>query len=767
MSIFSPLPHASEKARRLAALIFSVGLLAAPVSYVLVRLGWLTRLGAISGFGAIEFATLAVAVATMLRSVDANARAIADTMGRRRAIDNLQSQAATLLEEISLKSRELDAANSNLRAATEVNALLAMAAQQMPNAVIIADGQGTILWTNVAWETLSGMTQADSVRRPVNELLGRAMNGFGPEEGRRLIEIGQSAAIESKDTSPQGDTRWFSVAFQPVRNLAQEVVNFIVLIDDFTAFHEAHLRQRYSEEISIQVSRLAKIGAWEYLAPAQAMRWEPELFRICQVELGYLPTLEKMAAFFPENEREAFLRTVHRAIREGHSFDMECPLITAHGEKRWVQIFGWPEIKAGKTVRLFGTIQDISGRHDAESAQRTLENQLFQLQKMETLGTLAGGIAHDFNNLLTGIIGNQDLAMEDLDPQHPARPRLEEARTASLLACELVEQILTFSRQTEGDRVSTDLAVVIEEARRFLRSSVPTSIQIEVKVEPGCGRVMADVAQLNQLLLNLGSNGGHAMRSTGGVLSISLSPTVMTANQAAAHGNLPLGRYVRINVRDTGHGMDAETQRRIFNPFFTTKTGGEGTGLGMAIVQGIVRAHGGGIDVVSAPDSGTSVDVYLPVVDADAEEQLEALAPVSPPPRGSGELIYILDDEQIVAQAALLMLERLNYGTVVYNRPADCLAALRKESERCSLLLTDQTMPGMDGIELTRQVRAFAPDLPIIIMSGYFSKISPSALDQLGRVSLLAKPFRAGDLARSIRRALHPEEAELKPVGPA
>jgi len=743
----------------MATLFVVISLAAAAAGFACILEGWLSPLGAFCGFGAVELTVVSLAVARMVRASDERAQAFADTQARRSAIDGLQSHAVALLEEASVKSRELDDAKANLRAATKVNALLALVAQHMPNAVLIADGNGVILWTNVACEQLSGLAQSDSVSRPISELLGRVMNGFPPEDARLLIETGQAASIVSKDTAPDGKVRWFSVTFQPVRNPEQQLVNFIVLVDDFTSFREAHLRQRHSEEIAIQVSRMAQVGAWELLLPAEEMRWEPELYRICEVELGYVPTLEKMAAFFSGKSREAFLGHVRAAMRFGRAFDLECPLVTLRGEQRWVQAYGWPEVTAGKTVRLFGTIQDITARHTAETERRTLESQLFQLQKMETLGTLAGGIAHDFNNLLTGMIGNQDLAMEDLGADHPARRRLEEARTATLLACELVEQILTFSRQTGAERVSTDLATVIGEARRFLRASVPSTIQIEVTIAPGCGRVMADVGQLNQLLLNLGTNGAHAMQATGGVLNVSLEPTVMTATQAAAHGNLPLGPYLRLRVRDTGHGMDVETQRKIFNPFFTTKSPGEGTGLGLAIVHSIVRAHGGGIDVASSPGEGTTIDVYLPV--AETEDVVAAPEPQAPPPRGSGELICIVDDEQIVSRTAQITLEWLGYRTVVYNSPRDCLGALKGEGESCALLLTDQTMPEMDGIELTRQVRAFAPQLPIIIMSGYFSKISPAALEQLGRVSLLAKPFRSTDVARAIERALKPEESPV------
>jgi PAS domain S-box-containing protein len=521
---------------------------------------------------------------------------------------------------------------------------------------------------------------------------------------------------------------------------------------DITDRKQLEARLHHSEEISIQVSRLAQIGAWEYDIATSNLRWEPELFRITGVELGYEPTMDSMAKFVPGGDGEIFREAIDLAIREGRSFDLECPFVSAQGRRRWVRLFGRAEFSEGRPVRVFGAVQEITARHEAEEAQRKLEGQLFQVQKMETLGTLAGGIAHDFNNLLTGIIGYQDLAMDGLAEGDAARPCLTEARSACVRACELVDQILVFSRQTAGsERTTADLGTIIEEARRFLRATVPATVKIEVNVQPNLPWVSADSSQLSQVLLNLGSNAAYAMRTGSGVLAINVSTVEMNAAQAALHGNLGAGKYVCLTVSDTGHGMDAETQKRIFDPFFTTKNVGEGTGLGLSIVHGIVRSHGGAIEVESAAGRGTKFRIYLPVA-ADETAPLEA--PSEPPPRGEGEMICVVDDEQLVAQATRLTLERFGYRTVVFSSGDECLEALRRGPEGCSLLLSDQTMPGLTGLELAAKVRSFAPKLPVIIMSGYFSKVSAPALEQIGRISLLAKPFVAAELARAVREAL-------------
>jgi len=523
---------------------------------------------------------------------------------------------------------------------------------------------------------------------------------------------------------------------------------------DITARKKFDERLRHSEEISIQLGRLAQIGAWEWSLETRILTWSPELYRICDAELGYTPTLADLQGLFPAENRDVFTRAMEIGAGDGRGFDFESPMTTLGGRVLWVRVIGRMEFKEGRGVRLFGAIQNITTQRDAEAAQRKLESQLFQVQKMETLGTLAGGIAHDFNNLLTGILGYQELALDTLPAGHPSRECLTESRNACARAHELVEQILTFSRQTSGGKpVPVDLPAIIEETRRFLRATVPSTIQIEVNVAPNCGRVLADSSQIHQVLLNLGTNASHAMRAGGGVLRIGLSRVRLNPSKSAS-GNVPGGVYLCLSVADNGHGMDSDTQKRIFDPFFTTKEVGEGTGLGLAVVHGIVHAHGGTIEVITAPGEGAIFNVYLPAMTDEVDDS--AQSPTEAVPSGNGELVCILDDEQIVAQVARLSLERYGYRTVVFNAPEACLEALKKDPSGFSILLTDHTMPGMTGMELSTQVRTFAPSLPIVIMSGYFSRISPRALEDIGHIALLAKPFSMGDLVGVIHRALHP-----------
>ena len=509
-----------------------------------------------------------------------------------------------------------------------------------------------------------------------------------------------------------------------------------------------------SEELAQEVSRLARIGGWEIELAGSKLTWNEGACRIHEVDESFQPALETWWQFFPPEPMALVQDALARVSAATPAFDVSVPLITARGRRIWVRILGHGEFRGGKAVSVLGAIQDITAQHESEEGRRELETQLFQAQKMETLGTLAGGIAHDFNNLLTGIIGYHELAADSVPEDHPARFCLNEARNASLRARELVEQILTFGRQSAAtEHGPIDLSLVIEEARRFLRATLPANITIDLQIARNPGTVLADATQIHQVILNLGSNAAHAMRQHGGTLRIALDRAVLTPEVVVTLGSSPAASYVRLSVSDTGHGMDESTRRRIFDPFFTTKNTREGTGLGLAVVHGIVRSHRGAIDVESTPGSGSVFHIYLPC--AEDNNPADAIDAGSAP-RGAGEYVCVVDDEEIVGSCTKLVLESKGYHTLTFVSAEDCLAAVQDDLSRCAVLVTDQTMPGMPGIELAAHLRRRNPALPVVIMSGYFSKIPPAALDELGSIELLAKPFTSDELAHAVHRALHP-----------
>jgi len=329
-------------------------------------------------------------------------------------------------------------------------------------------------------------------------------------------------------------------------------------------------------------------------------------------------------------------------------------------------------------------------------------------------------------------------------------------------ARDLVEQILTFSRQSSGEEhEAVDLLLVIKEAARFLRATLAANIIIETEIPECIDRVLANTTQIYQVLLNLGSNAAHAMQPNGGKLRISLHAAEIGQEPAQVAGGATPGRYLRLDVSDTGHGIDAATLRRIFDPFFTTKNTREGTGLGLAVVHGIIRAHRGTIDVVSSPGAGTTFQIYLPVAEDAPSVDLGAYEVA---PAGRGQMVYAVDDEEMVGRFVKMALESIGYRVTTFIRGEDCLAALDDPANVPELLLTDQTMPGLQGTELAAAMQERLPDLPVIITSGYFSKVPTQSLGELRNAHLLAKPFTTDELAHTLSRALPPAAPE-SPIG--
>jgi PAS domain S-box-containing protein len=395
--------------------------------------------------------------------------------------------------------------------------------------------------------------------------------------------------------------------------------------------------------------------------------------------------------------------------------------------------------------------RDITASIEAENTRKSLEAQLRQAQKMEAIGTLAGGIAHDFNNILTGILGNMELAGLELPPGHPARTFLRDALKASNRARDLVAQILLFSRRRDQQRVVTALDRVVKEAIGLLRASLPSTIEFQTSIAPNCPRVLCDATQIHQVVMNLGTNAAHAMRERGGVFTVSLGVSDADPALAAAHPQLASGRAVCLRVRDTGCGMDAPTRERIFEPFFTTKPSGEGTGLGLAVVHGIMQNHDGAITVDSHPGKGTEFRLYFPAVETGETETVNI--PVQPP-RGNGERILLIDDEASIAQIGERMLNKLGYRATALTSSGQALAVYQQSPESFDAIITDLTMPEITGVELARRVFLSNPDLPVILSTGFMRSLDIDRARNLGVKHFIEKPFTIQSLALLLREAL-------------
>ncbi|HUJ89184.1 MAG TPA: PAS domain S-box protein [Syntrophorhabdales bacterium] len=388
---------------------------------------------------------------------------------------------------------------------------------------------------------------------------------------------------------------------------------------------------------------------------------------------------------------------------------------------------------------------------EAEMAERVkVEEHLRQAQKMEAVGTLAGGIAHDFNNMLAAIIGNAELAMDDVPQEMTARLNLDQIFKAGMRARGLVRQILTFSRKTEHERKPISLTPLVKETFKLLRASLPTTIEMRLNVETSSDVVLADPVQIQQVLMNLCTNAADAMRDTGGRLEINLADTVFTEAGPLPEAGMQPGTYVTFTVSDTGPGMDEEVKTRIFEPFFTTKERGQGTGMGLAVVYGIVKSHQGVISVLSRPGQGATFTVYLPRY-ISGEKTDEPLS--RPIPKGKERILFV-DDEELLVEMAEGMLGRLGYSVLGKTDSVDALRIFAEDPDAFDLVITDQTMPEMTGAALAQKLKEIRSDIPLILCTGYSETISQEKAESMGIHGFVMKPLSRNELGETVRRVL-------------
>jgi CheY-like chemotaxis protein len=370
---------------------------------------------------------------------------------------------------------------------------------------------------------------------------------------------------------------------------------------------------------------------------------------------------------------------------------------------------------------------------------------------MQSLGTLAGGIAHDFNNVLVAIGGNVELAAQALPAEHPARKHLQRVERAAARAADLVRRILAFSRPQEPRRASIRLQPVVEEVLKLLRATLPATVEIRTGFDGGTPEVLADSGQVHQVLMNLGANAAHAMAERGGVLEVRLEPVALDAGAATIAPELRSGRYARLSVGDTGSGMDPATLERIFEPFYTTKAPGQGTGLGLSVVHGIMKSHDAVITVDSQVGVGTTFHLYFPAADPSVGEDA---APPAREVHGHGEHILFVDDEEAIVDVATLILSRLGYRVTGSTDAVQALQDFRARPHEFAAVVTDLAMPGLSGHDLARQIRDIRPDLPIVLTSGNVRPADAEAAQRLGVGDVLLKPNLVGDLGATLHRVL-------------
>jgi PAS domain S-box-containing protein len=470
---------------------------------------------------------------------------------------------------------------------------------------------------------------------------------------------------------------------------------------------------------------------------------------------GYQVTeliMKPVTDIMPERYRDDHVNGLTRVITTGVSTylgrSFELYGLRKDGSEFPVE-FNISKWSSGDDIYFSGVLRDITQRKKAEEERITLEAKATQTHKMEAIGTLAGGIAHDFNNILTAVIGYTELAMGDADNPKILRADLEEVIKGANRAKELVKQILTFSRKSDQQVQPLRVQLIVKEALKLLYSSIPTTIEIRQNIDPECQTVLADPTQIHQIIMNLCTNAYHAMREKGGVLGVFLQQIVLKSEDVVDKLHLKTGAHVKLAISDTGVGMTKDILKNIFEPYFTTKEKGEGTGLGLSVVHGIVTSLEGDITVNSEPGSGTTFAVYIPTVETVKETFTEELT--LPLPTGHEHILFVDDDEAII-ELNKRMLEKLGYKITALSNSLDTLKIFKKDPDSFDLVVTDMTMPKMTGAELAQKILVIRPQIPIILCSGFSELINEEKAKAIGISDYLIKPVNQYNFAMTIRK---------------
>ncbi len=485
--------------------------------------------------------------------------------------------------------------------------------------------------------------------------------------------------------------------------------------------------------------------------------------------------MSNKSLFFPRKEWKETLWA--RCILEKKTLTTEGPFRIPKGHLRIARAIATPIIHRGDVIGNLmvgdkatdydeNDIQNIEAiashtapilyarlkREREEVKRKHLEENLRQSQKMESIGTLAGGVAHEFNNILGGILGYTEIAIDDISEGSPVRESLDEVLKLSNRAKDVVKQILSYSRKGKQELKPLQPHLIIGESLKLLRSTLPTTIEISSTINEQSGNILADQTQLHQICMNLCMNAAHAMEDSGGVIDIGLVPVVLDSEDVKPYHDLKTGEYIKLTVSDTGSGIDSKNIDKIFDPFFTTKGVGKGTGMGLSVVHGIIKEHGGAIAVSSKVGEGTTFTVFLP----KAETNSEKVKSDDTIPTGT-ENILIVDDEEHMVFPQKKILERLGYSVTALTSSLEALNLFKKDPQRYDLIITDLTMPHLTGEKLASEIIAIRPDMPVIIATGYTDAIDSEKVKQSGIKAFIPKPCQKQDLARTIRLILDGE----------
>ena len=601
------------------------------------------------------------------------------------------------------------------------------------------------LETNPAFEKQTGLYNVQ----------GKLMRDLVPEHEKHWFEIYGKVALTGESVQFENEAkalgRYYDVCAYRIGGSESRKV--AILFNDITDRKRSEEALRLSEERRSLALEAAQAGTWEWDLETNKNIWSDELWQLYGLEkFGCDPSFDEWQKIVHPDDLSKTEQVIQNAVLQSTNFSTEWRLKPINDEPaRWLMSRGRPLIDVhGRATRYLGTVIDVTERKQTEEANKDLHTQLVHAQKMEAIGTLAGGIAHDFNNILGAVIGYSEIVRDDALAKSVSVKDVDQILKAGQRAKELVQQILAFSRQAQTHQAPVKPNVIITEAIKLLRASLPATIFIEQDIDADIGNIVADPIQIHQIVMNLCTNSFHAMEMEGGILTISLKKKVLRDADLTDKPHLQAGQFLLLSIKDTGVGIAPDIREKIFNPYFTTKEVGKGTGMGLAIVHGFVQSLGGSIALESRVGEGTLVSILLPVVETTTSQGHGSVDLI---PSGKEHILFV-DDEEILNDMGKIMLERLGYRVTARKNSSEALATFQKQPDAFDLVITDMTMPGMTGIDLARRVRQIRPEMPIILCTGYSSLISEEKARSLGIKGFAMKPITKKDISTLIRDVL-------------
>ena len=616
------------------------------------------------------------------------------------------------------------------------------------------DHNGVFTYISPSVKNVLGFSPPELMGHYSATLTEAPMNRITRNRTEAAIRGTHQNSFEAEVRHKSGSPRILEIEEYPIIDADGKVACVEGIAKDITERKLVEKELRHIKKDLEHAMRTARLGNWVWHIEEDRLWFSEEIHRMFDLDPGHTEDTKTLywQAIHPE-DRARVREATDRVLKGNSPLDMDYRIIMPDQSQRYVhehsELFTDPVTQ--KPLRVSGTIQDITNRKQMEMENARLARQLLQTQKLEAIGTLASGIAHDFNNLLTPIMGFADILKSNLKDDEKNLRFVEKIINSADLAKDLVQQILAISRQNESKMQPVRLQSILKDDLKLLRASLPSTIAIDVDIAPQCRPVMADPTRLHQVVLNLCTNASHAMRSGGGTLSVSLAEIAPDPDGEKISSESPLESVVRLQIQDTGIGMDKRVLERVFDPYFTTKPKDEGTGLGLAVVRGIVSGHGGRIAVESAPGKGARFIIDLPACDAPAP-----LVNQSPSPalQSGTERILLVDDEIDILELEKEMLAMHGYRVTVFSDSHEALACFKQNTQQFDLVITDMTMPKLTGMELARQIHALNPQVPILVCSGYSDLIESGAVTSAGVYQCLAKPLNLISFVKSVRNAL-------------